>query len=122
MSTSVRAIRGATTLERDEPEHLTERVKELVSAVFDHNTLTPADAISLIVTATPDIRSKFPAQAAREWGLDDVPLLGAQELDVEGATPRCIRVMVHVETSKAKHEIQHVFLHDARLLRTDLVK
>jgi chorismate mutase len=122
MSTSVRAIRGATTLEHDNPDHLTQRVAELVGALFQQNELSKDDAISLIVTATPDIRSKFPAAAAREWGLEDVPLLGAQELDVDGATPRCIRLMLHVETSKTREQIRHVFLHDAATLRKDLVK
>jgi chorismate mutase len=122
MSTSVRAIRGATTLEHDEAGHLTERVKELIGTMFEQNQLLPDRVISLIVTATPDIHSKFPAAAAREWGLDDVPLLGAQELDVEDATPRCIRIMLHVETDLARSQISHVFLHDARALRTDLAK
>ena len=105
---SVRALRGATTIDVDEPEHLTERVQELVSEVMQSNGLVPDDLISVIFTATKDVRSKFPETAARQWGLDDVPLLGAQVLDVETSLPLCIRLMAHVETDKPRSEMHHV--------------
>lgn len=121
MSITVRAIRGATTLDVDEARHLTERVQELVREIFERNGLNGDDVISIIFTATADITSKFPAAAAREIGMDDVPLLGAQELSVDGMLPRCIRVLMHVATSRPRSEISHVFLHQAQLLRKDLV-
>lgn len=120
MSRQVWAIRGATTVDSDEAEHLTARVQELLREVIDRNGLDTADIISLFFTATPDIRSKFPASAARALGLDDVPLIGAQELDVEGALPLCIRLIAHVNTDKSREEMRHVFLHDARKLRVDI--
>lgn len=89
-------------------------------AVFEQNSVSQEDVISVIFTATEDISSKYPASAARQLGLDDVPLLGAQELTVEEMLPLCVRVMLHVNTDKPRSEIKHVFLHGARQLRTDL--
>jgi chorismate mutase len=118
---TVRAIRGATTLDVDKAEHLHDRVQELVQELMTRNELTPDDFISIIFTATPDIRSMFPAKAARELGLDDVPLLGAQELDVDNAMALCVRLLAHVETDKLRGDVHHVFQHGAQALRTDLV-
>lgn len=116
----VRAVRGATTVERDEADHVTKRVQELVSECLARNELSNDDLVSILFTATSDISSKFPASAARAAGLDDVPLLGAQELDVEGMVPMCIRLMAHVYTHKTRSELRHVFMHDAQQLRADL--
>lgn len=119
---TVQAIRGATTLDVDDATHLRQRVQELMRAVIDQNGLTNEDIISIIFTATPDIRCEFPAKAARELGLDDVPLLGAQELDVEAAMPLCVRLMAHVNWSRPRSEIHHIYHHGAAALRTDLVQ
>jgi chorismate mutase len=116
----VRALRGATTLDEDTPEQMRTRVKELFGALFERNRLEADDVISIFLTATPDIHSAFPATAAREFGLDDVPLLGAQELDVEGAMPRCVRVLLHIETDRPRADLKHVFLGGAVHLRPDL--
>jgi chorismate mutase len=117
---AVRALRGATTLDEDTPDQMHTRVKALFAALFERNGLVSDDVISVFVTATPDIHSAFPATAARAFGLDDVALLGAQELDVEGALPRCVRVLLHVESNRARRELRHVFLEDAVALRPDL--
>lgn len=117
---AVRALRGATQLDVDEREHLLDRVAELVQEVLDRNGLTIDDLISVVFTATPDVRSEYPAYAARLIGITDVPLLCAQELDVAGGMPRVVRVLAHVETSLHRSEIRHVYLHGARELRTDL--
>jgi chorismate mutase len=119
---TVRAIRGATTLDKDEADHLHHRVQELTLALMKENDLVADDFVSIIFTATPDIRSMFPAKAARDLGLDDVPLLGAQELDVDGAMPLCVRLLAHVETDKPRTGIHHIFQHGARALRVDLVE
>ena len=74
----------------------------------------------MLFTATDDIHSVFPATAAREFGLGDVPLICARELDIEGGTPLCIRVMIHLSTDKAPGELHHVYLEGARGLRDDL--
>lgn len=117
---AVRAIRGATQLEMDERDHLLERTREMVQAVLDRNGLTGDELISIVFTATPDLTCEFPAYAARRLGITDVPLLCARELAIDGAMPRVVRLMAHVETELERADIQHVYLHGARALRTDL--
>lgn len=118
---AVRAIRGATTVSADEPSLIREAVHEMLDALLDENDLAPMDIISAVFTATPDLVSEFPAHAARLYGWTDIPLLCAQELPVHGALGRCLRVMVHAESARARHEIKHIYLRDAILLRTDLL-
>lgn len=118
---SVRAVRGATTVSADQPLLIREAVHEMLDAMLDDNDLVPADIISAVFTATPDLVSEFPAHAARLYGWTDIPLICAQELPVVGALPRCLRVMLHAETTRAKNEIRHVYLRDAILLRSDLL-
>jgi chorismate mutase len=119
---SVRAIRGAIQLDVDEREHVLSATRELVVAVLEANALTKDDVISIIFTATHDVRSEFPAVAARELGLGDVPLMCAQELDIVGAMPRVIRLMVHVSTALPRDQITHVYLRGATALRRDLAQ
>ena len=118
---AVRAIRGATTIDADTPEQILDRVQELMTELFARNALTPENAVSLMITATADIHSFHPATAARRWGLDDVPIMGAQEIDIAGGLGLCIRTMLTVHTSMGRHDAQHVFLHGATVLRPDLV-
>lgn len=117
----VRAVRGATTVDRDDPREIRLAVHELLDALLEQNDLTSLDVISAVFTATVDVVSEFPAHAARLYGWTDVPLLCVQELSVEGALPRCVRVMLHVETARARHELRHVYLRNAILLRQDLL-
>lgn len=117
----VRAIRGATTVEVDTPEEIFARVGALMAAVFERNGLSADDVISLVVTGTADLRSIHPATAARSCGLDDVPIIGAQEMAIDGSLERCVRVLAHVETDRPRAELRHVFLERARELRPDLV-
>jgi chorismate mutase len=116
----VRAIRGATTVDVDTRDEVIERTKELVRTVIDRNGIDPEDLVSILFTATDDIRSAFPAEAAREAGLTYVPLMCARELDIIDGIERCIRIMVHVHTSRTADELRHPYLHGARQLRTDL--
>lgn len=118
----LRAIRGATTLERDERDHLHQRTQELVEAVVAANTLATEDIVSVIFTCTPDIVSDFPAAAARELGFGAVPLMCAQEMAVPGALPLVVRLMIHAETPRSKDDVTHVYLHDAVTLRRDLAQ
>ncbi len=120
MSPAVRALRGATTIDVDEKDHLYERVITLLDTLFERNGLSHDDLISVLFTATDDIHSAFPAQAARKFGLGDVPLICARELDIEGGTPRCIRVMIHLFSERSRTELHHVYLEGARSLRDDL--
>ena len=118
----VRAIRGATQLDVDEREHLLDSVDELIRQVLAQNELRTDDLISMVFTATPDLHSEFPALAARRLGIGDTPLLCSQELDIAGAMPRVIRVLVHAETPRSKAEIRHVYLRGAAALRQDLAQ
>jgi chorismate mutase len=117
---TVRAIRGATQVDADDRELLLAATAELVAAVLDRNELTPDDLVSIVFTTTPDLRSEFPAYAARLAGITDVPLLCASEIDVPGALPRVVRLLAHVQPSTPRRDIRHVYLHGAAALRTDL--
>jgi chorismate mutase len=116
----VRAIRGATTIEHDTRDEVIARTQELVAEIVARNGIEVEDMVSIIFTATDDIRSAFPAEAAREAGLTHVPLMCARELGIEGGIERCIRVLLHVYTSLGPDELRHPYLHEARQLRTDL--
>ncbi|MFA9428599.1 chorismate mutase [Egicoccus sp. AB-alg2] len=116
----VRALRGATTLDHDDRDHLIERTQELMAAVFARNELVEDDLISIVFTATDDIHAAFPAEAAREAGITHVPLLCARELEIDGGIRRCVRILVHAYTRRTPRELRHVYLHEARQLRTDL--
>ena len=119
---AVRAVRGAVQLERDEREHLLASVSELLTGILKRNGFTTDDLISVLFTATPDVNAEFPAVAARQLGITDVPLLCAQEIDVPGSMPRVVRVMAHVETDLPKSEIVHVYLGAAGALRKDIAQ
>ena len=120
MPLAVRALRGATTVDVDEPGHITERVLALLQELLEANDIGHDDVISVLFTATDDIHSIFPATAARKFGLGDVPLICARELDIDGATPSCIRVLIHLMTERSRRELHHVYLEGARGLRDDL--
>jgi chorismate mutase len=117
---AVRAVRGATQIEADDRDQLLEATAELVREVLDRNGLTSDELISVVLTATPDLVSEFPAYAARMAGLSDVPLLSATEIAVPGAMPRVIRMLAHVETDLPRGDVKHVYLRGAAGLRTDL--
>ena len=119
---TVRAVRGAIQLEVDEREHVLSSTRELVSSVLEANCLTKDDVISIMFTATQDVHSEFPAVAARELGMGDVPLMCTQELDIAGAMPLVIRLMAHVITTLPREQITHVYLRGATALRQDLAQ
>lgn len=117
---AVRAVRGATQVDADVREQVLDATTELLSAVLERNGLTAEDLISVVFTATPDLHAEFPAYAARQMGITDVPLLCACEIDVSGALPRVLRLLAHVETARPRADIRHVYLRGAAALRTDL--
>lgn len=120
MLAALRALRGATTFDLDEERHVHDRVIELLGAMCERNDVHHDDVVSILFTATDDLHSTFPATAARAVGFGDVPLICAQELDILGATPRCIRVLMHLTTDRARADLRHVYLHGAVGLRDDL--
>jgi chorismate mutase len=117
---TVRGIRGAITVERDDPAEVYAATRELLQEVIRKNEISTENIISIIFTVTADIRSAFPATAARAMGLNLVPLICTQEIPVPGALPLCIRVLMHVNTPKTQGEISHRFLRAASQLRPDL--
>ena len=120
--TAVRGIRGATTVDADEAGQVLSATGELLEAILSVNQLEDFDeVVSAIFTTTSDLSSTFPAEAARELGMHQVPLLCASEIQVPGSMPRCIRVLLHVNTTKPQSEIVHVYLRDAQRLRPDVM-
>jgi len=119
---AVRAIRGAIQLERDDADHLLRSTAELLSKSLHANEIDTEDLINVMFTATPDITSEFPALAARELGLGDVPLMCAVEMNVKGSMPLVIRLMALVETETPRKYIQHTYLRGAVALRLDLAQ
>jgi len=119
---TVRAIRGAVQVDANERAAILEGSTDLVTEVMARNNLDTDDVISVLFTATPDLTAEFPALAARKIGFQDVPLLCASEIDVPGALPRVVRLLMHVETGKPRSELQHVYLRGAAALRLDIAQ
>src|SRR3954468_965938 len=113
-----RGIRGATFTTDDTPEAILSATRELLAALVAANGIATEDVASAFFTTTPDLRSAFPARAARELGWTDVPLLGATEQGVPGAPPRCIRVLLHLNTAPRQDEVVHVYLRGSDAMRT----
>jgi chorismate mutase len=118
----VRALRGAITVDDDDPGEISQRTIDLLKLLFERNQLDSEDVISIFFTVTPDVQSLPPAAAARKFGLVDVPLLCAQEMASDVGPDRCIRLMLHVETERARSELRHVFLRGAAALRPELTE
>jgi len=116
---AVRGIRGATAVDRDTSEAVLAATRELLEAIVLANGVRADDIASIIFTVTPDLRSEYPARAARLMGWKDVALLGATEMDVPTGLERCIRVLLHVNTGRAPSEIKHIYLREAKALRSD---
>jgi chorismate mutase len=98
-----------------------EAVAELMGQMLERNSITSDAVVSLILTSTPDLVCAFPAAGVRAYGLTDVPLMCAQEIDVAGALPKVVRIMAHVNSELANSEINHVYLRGAEVLRADLI-
>ena len=113
------ALRGAISVERNGAQEILDATRELMQAIAQRNGLTPERVVSCIFTVTDDLDAEFPAVAARAIGFDTVPLLCAREIPVPGSMPRVIRVLLHYYAEEG-HEPVHVYLGEARGLRTDL--
>ncbi|EGF28971.1 MULTISPECIES: chorismate mutase [Rhodopirellula] len=120
--TMCRGVRGATTVEQDDREEILKATTQLLALMIRRNEIDSADLASATFTVTKDLHSEFPALAARQLGWLEVPLLCGYEVSVEGSLPRCIRVLLHWNTTKSQSEIQHVYIRDAVKLRPDLSK
>jgi chorismate mutase len=119
---AVRAIRGAIQVAADDRQEILDGAAELVTEVMKRNSLSTDEVISVIFSATSDLRAEFPALAARALGFEEVPLLCCTEINVPGAMPRVVRLMMHVDTTLTRAEIQHVYLRGASALRLDIAQ
>ena len=115
----LRALRGAITVDENEADAILSATEELVHEVMERNAIAPEQIVSCIFTCTEDLNAEFPAVAARRLGLSAVPLLCAREIEVPGALPRVIRLMLHCYADDAR-PAQHVYLREAVALRRDL--
>lgn len=117
---AVRGIRGAITVAENTAPAIEAAVRELLTEISVQNDLDLDNVACVFFTATPDLNAAFPAAAARRMGWQRVPLLCAVEMAVPDALPRCIRVLVMVNTDRSQAEVKHVYLREARSLRPDL--
>jgi chorismate mutase len=113
------ALRGATTVDRNEPDAILTATEALMQEIMERNALGPDDVVSCIFTLTNDLDAEFPAVAARKLGFERVPLLCAREVPVPGSLPMVIRVLIHYYAAD-DHQAGHVYLGEARRLRKDL--
>ncbi|MCM3167559.1 chorismate mutase [Peribacillus frigoritolerans] len=119
----IRGIRGATTVERDTEMEVISAVEKLMAEIIQVNEIDPDMVASVFFSATEEIRSVFPAKALRKFeGWTYVPVTCMKEIPVNNSLPFCIRVMIHVNTTKSQKEIQHVYQAGATVLRPDLTK
>lgn len=117
----VRGLRGAINCDENTPPSILAATRELLQEIIRANDLTDFDEIvSAIFTTSPDLNAAFPAEAARELGMHRVPLLCGTEIAVPTGMPRCIRILLHVNTDKRQNEMVHVYLRDAKRLRPDM--
>lgn len=117
----VRGIRGATSVPADTRDGILEATRELLREVLRTNKIENFDdVVSILFTTTPDLVATFPAEAARELGMHLVPLLCASEIAVPGRLPRCVRLLMHVNSDKHPKDIVHVYLREAKSLRPDI--
>ena len=117
----VRGVRGAISVTENSRQAIVAATRELLGEMLKSNAITDfEDIASVIFTTTVDLTATFPAEAARELGMHQVPLLCASEINVPDRLPRCVRVLMHWNTTKAQKDIIHVYLGDAKTLRPDI--
>lgn len=116
----VRAARGAIVVPDRGAEAVLSSTERLLAAMLDRNAVEGEDLVSILFTATDDLRSAFPAEAARRMGLGIVPLMCAREIPVDGAMPSVIRVLMHFHSDRSLRDVVHVYLEGAEALRDDL--
>lgn len=119
----IRGFRGATTVQKNEEKEILLATKELIEEMTEKNNIAPNQITSVIITVTNDLNATFPAKALRQLdGWTYVPVMCMTEIPVPGALPKCIRIMLTAETEKEQHEVEHIYHHEAKQLRPDLIK
>jgi len=117
---AVRGVRGAITVEANDADQIVEATFELLSQLADANDIKVDDVCSIIFSVTKDLDAQFPAVAARRLGWLYTPLLCTNEIPVPGSLDKCVRILMHVNTTKRQEEIKHLYLREAKQLRPDL--
>jgi chorismate mutase len=117
-----RGVRGATTADANTREEILTATRQLLALMIRLNGIEPENVASAVFSLTRDLDAEFPALAARQLGWLDVPLLCTYEVDVPGSLRRCVRVLIHWNTSKPQDEIRPVYIKEAVKLRPDLSK
>ncbi len=115
-----RGVRGATTVRENDREEILTATRQLFALMVRQNGIEKEDVASVMFTTTPDLDAEFPALAARQLGWLEVPFLCGHEMSVPGSLPRCVRVMIHWNTTKPQDAIQHVYIKEAVKLRPDM--
>ena len=116
---SVRGIRGAITARENTKDEIVANTEDLLSQLLSSNSVLPDDIVSIFFSTTTDLNAEFPALAARKLGLTDTPLLCLNEISVPGSLQKCIRILMHVNSSKKPADIKHLYLKGALALRPD---
>ena len=116
------AIRGATTVTSNNKDEILKESAKLIQTIISKNDLNNEDIISMYFTMTKDLDAVYPAVAVREiLNITDIPMLNFEEKYIQGSLSKCIRVMMYINTEKAKSDIKHVYLNEAKNLRKDLI-
>jgi len=113
------ALRGAVQAEGNTREAILAASEELMRELIERNSLEPEAMVSCLFTTTADLDAEFPAVAARQLGLNTVPLLCCREIPVPGSMERVIRVMLHYYAA-ADAVPEHVYIGATQKLRADL--
>lgn len=116
---AVRGLRGATTITENTKEAIVDGTKTLLQVLLSQNNCSEADICSIFFSTTHDVNAVFPAVAARELGLQNTPLLCLNEIDVPDSLKLCIRILIHINTTKSQSEMKHVYLNNAKQLRPE---
>ena len=114
---TIRGLRGATTVEQNTRADILSATKELLTEMVKANDLKIEDVASIVLTLTADLNAEFPAVAARELGWNDTALLCAREIDVPGSLPKCIRVLMHINSDQKQKDLRNIYLKEAVKLR-----
>ncbi len=112
-----RGIRGATTADGNTDTGIYDATREMLSALIEANEIVEKDVAAVYFTMTPDLNAAFPAAAARQLGWTNTALMGATEVEVPGSLPRCIRVLILLNTEKEQEEMVNVYLKGTEVLR-----
>jgi chorismate mutase len=119
----IRGVRGATTVENNNGTEIVDATEQLLEELINNNEINPENVASIFISVTEDITADFPAKAVRRFeGWSYVPVMCMREIPVPNALRLCIRIMIHLNTTKSQEEIQHIYLKGATILRPDLLK